>query len=534
MTDEEKIYSNEYADIVALTGDIPAYENADIYTQYVDAGYAITHIPQELLNTVNIYPQGFEPFVLSPAQNYLSDAGISQVLSQNTLGVDGSGVLIGIVDTGINYALPEFIYPNGETRIAACWDQEDRTGTPPEGRIYGSEISRAEINAALEGGDPLSLNDPTGHGTRLALTALGAAPNAELAIVRLKKAKPYLTEENKLDESSAYQSSDLMTGLEYITAKARELGRPISVIVGMGTSQGAHNGLSLLERYIDSLAGRTGICVSVAAGNEGLSRHHYNARPTEEKDIIEIAVENSLGFTVWLWNDYLCRTSVGITTPLNEIVRPLQPVNMSFSTFNPPLGSGSISVLYHFPIAEKQLSVVTVNRPANGIWRLNLSFSRTGICSIDAWLPTDRLLSGNVTFVSPSTAETLTVPSTAPLLMTVGGYNGNTGGVYEFTGRGPNSQGVLKPDFTAPAVDVSGGSGTSLGAAVTAGAAALLMQWGIVDGNDPRMKTEIVKAYLIAGTEQPTQNLEAGGEAFPNNLWGYGRINLYNTFRRIF
>ncbi|MBQ9519673.1 MAG: S8 family peptidase, partial [Firmicutes bacterium] len=430
--------------------------------------------------------------------------------------------------------LSEFIYPTGETRIAACWDQEDRTGTPPEGRAYGSEISRTEINRALESNTPLALNDPTGHGTRLALTALAAAPNAELAIVKLKKAKPYLTEENKLEDSAAYQSGDLMTGLDFIFKKARELGRPVSVIIGMGTSQGAHNGLSLLERYIDTLAGRTGICISAAAGNEGLARHHYGARPVEDRDTIEIAAENSSGFTIWLWNDYLCRTSVGITTPLNEIVRPLQPVNMGYSKFDPPLGSGSISVLYHFPVAEKQLSVITVGRPVNGIWRLNLSFSRTGICAVDAWLPTNRLLSGNVTFVTPATAETLTVPATAPRLMTIGGYNGNTGGVYEFTGRGPNSQGILKPDFTAPAVDVSGSSGTSLGAAVTAGAAALLMQWGIVDGNDPRMRTEIIKAYLIAGTEQPTQNLESGGEAFPNNLWGYGRINLYNTFRRIF
>ena len=189
MTDEEKIYSDEYADIVALTGDLPNYENPDIYTQFIGGDYAVAHIPRSLLDSLGLYPQGFEPFVLSPAQDYLSDAGISQVLSQNTLGVDGSGVLIGIADTGINYAAPEFIYPDGETRIAACWDQEDRTGTPPDGRIYGSEITREEINAALENDLPLSLDDPTGHGTRLAQTAISAAPNAELVIVKLKKAK---------------------------------------------------------------------------------------------------------------------------------------------------------------------------------------------------------------------------------------------------------------------------------------------------------------------------------------------------------
>ena len=534
MTDEEKVYSNEYADIVARTGDLPSLTDEDVFAEYVDGRYAILHIPRSLLAAEGIFTQGYEPYVLSLASDYRADAGIDRVLAQSTLGVDGSGVLIGVVDTGINYTAPEFIYPNGTTRIAACWDQSDRSGTPPAGRVYGSEISRGEINAALETEVPLALDDPTGHGTRLASAALGCAPSAELLVVKLKRAKPYIMEENLFEETLAFQTNDLMTGIDYIVTKAQQLGRPVSVVIGLGTSQGAHIGLSIVERYINSVSSRTGVSIAAAIGNEGLSQHHYYAKPEKERHTIEIAVENSTGFTLWLWNDYLCRTSVGATTPLSEVIQPVQPVNMAFSRFMPALGSGEVSILYHFPVNEKQLTAVTVKNPVNGIWRLDLVFSRTNICGVDCWLPTDRLLNGRVVFVGPSTATTATVPSTAQLVMTVGGYNGNTGGIYEFSGRGPNAQGLLKPEFTAPSVDVLGASGTSMGAAVTAGAAALLLQWGIVNGNDIRMKTEIIKAYLIAGTQQPVRNLEAGSEDFPNDLWGYGRINLYNTFGRIF
>ena len=145
-----------------------------------------------------------------------------------------------------------------------------------------------------------------------------------------------------------------------------------------------------------------------------------------------------------------------------------------------------------------------------------------------------QFLNGSVTFVNPSTASTAVVPSTSPIAISVGGYNTSTGGIYENTGRGPNARGVLKPEFTAPAVDILGGGGTSAAAAITAGAAALLLQWGIVLGNNPSIKTEIIKTYLISGAEQPVPNFETDAEGFPNNLWGYGKINLYNTFRQIF
>lgn len=533
MTAEEKVYSNDYAEIVALTGDLPPFGEDEAFAEYV-GNYAIMHIPRALLASLNIYTQGYEPYVLSLCRDYLADAGIDRVLAQASLNVSGSGVLVGVVDTGINYTYPNFIYPNGTTRIAACWDQTDRTGTPPEGRVYGSVITREEINSALEEQRPLNLDDPSGHGTRLAAAALGAAPDAELVVVKLKQAKPYIMEENLFEDALAFQSNDLMTGLDFVVSTAQKLGRPVSVIIGLGTSQGAHGGLSFLERYIEALAQQTGVCITAAAGNEGLSRHHYYAKPVLERHTIEIAADGSEGFTLWLWNDYLCRTSVGVVTPLSEVIQPVQPVNMALSRFSPVLGSGEVSILYHFPVNEKQLTVVGIKKPVNGIWRLELTFSRTSVCSLDCWLPTDRLLNGNVTFASPSTATTVTVPAAAAQIITVGGYNGNTGGVYEFTGRGPNSSGIMRPDLTAPAVDVEGASGTSMAAAVTAGAAALLLQWGIVNKNDMRMKTEIIKAYLIAGTEQPVRNLESDGEGFPNDLWGYGRLNLYNTFLRIF
>ena len=170
----------------------------------------------------------------------------------------------------------------------------------------------------------------------------------------------------------------------------------------------------------------------------------------------------------------------------------------------------------------------------NGTWRINMNFARTGLCNVDAWLPMNQFINGSVTFLSPSTASTVTVPGTAPLLICSGGYNTATGGIYENTGRGPNTRNVIRPDLAAPAVDILGSTGTSNAAAITAGAAALLLQWGIVQGNNQGLNTDQIRTYLTAGAEQPVSNLETGLEGYPNSIWGYGKLNLYNTFRQIF
>ena len=535
MTNEEKIYSDDYADVVGLTGDLNGsiIESEDIYIHYIGK-YSFIYVPRSTLMQNSVSSRGFEPFVMGLCQSWLTDTGIERVLEQSTLDVDGTGVLLGIIDTGINYMDSEFLFSNGSTRIAAVWDQENREGVPPSGYIYGTEFDRESINEALESGTQLSFADRNGHGTRLAKTALSASPQSELVIVKLKQAKPYLMQENLFNDTLAFESGDVMTGLDYIVNKAQELGRPVSIIIGIGTTQGAHNGVSLLEQYINELALRTGVCIVTAAGNEGLSQHHYYSSIPELSRTAELNVNGSSGFTLWLWNDFFCRMSLGITSPLGETIQPVQPVNLSESRFIMPLGSGSVSIQYRLPIDEKQLTIVTVQNPVSGIWRLNMSFSRTGLCGVDAWLPMSQFLNGSVTFVNPSTASTAVVPSTSPIAISVGGYNTSTGGIYENTGRGPNARGVLKPEFTAPAVDILGGSGTSAAAAITAGAAALLLQWGIVLGNNPSIKTEIIKTYLISGTEQPVPNSETDAEGFPNNLWGYGKINLYNTFRQIF
>ncbi|MBQ9605289.1 MAG: hypothetical protein IJR45_07740, partial [Firmicutes bacterium] len=193
MTNEDKIYSNDYADIVGLTGDLNSsiVESEGIYIHYIGK-YSFIYVPRSTLMQNSVSSRGFEPFVMGLCQSWLTDTGIERVLEQSTLGVDGTGVLLGIIDTGINYTDAEFLYPNGDTKIAAVWDQENRDGEPPAGYIYGTEFERAAINAAMENGEQLSFLDRNGHGTRLAKTALSASPRSELIAVKLKQAKPYL------------------------------------------------------------------------------------------------------------------------------------------------------------------------------------------------------------------------------------------------------------------------------------------------------------------------------------------------------
>ena len=166
----------------------------------------------------------------------------------------------------------------------------------------------------------------------------------------------------------------------------------------------------------------------------------------------------------------------------------------------------------------------------SGIWKIRLTPQRIVEGKYDLWLPGASVLNRGTQFLRQSPEVTLTIPSTAARAITVGAYDARRQVYADFSGRGfLRNLDLIKPDLAAPGVDIrvllpGGGfgrqSGTSFAAPFVTGGAALLMEWGMVRGNDPYLYGEKVKAYLTRGARP----LGEGGQTIPNERSGYGTL----------
>lgn len=325
---EAAIYSNNYLDFILEynTAARQVIQNNPYikFCNIIDNRYAIIHVPRE--NFRNFFEtEGNklvikEPYLLGLMDTSSLDAsGITAIQNQPYLSLRGQGVLIGIVDTGIDYTNKAFVYEDGTSKIVSLWDQTIQGGNHPPNHCYGSEYTNEQINEALSNENPRSIipsTDEIGHGTFLASVSagreipednfVGAAPDSELVVVKLKQAKEYIKSNMLLPPNTiAYQSSDLMNGLDYIFQKASELNKPVAICVALGTNEGGHNGFSIIEQYISDLSSRNGVAISVAAGNEATARHHAIVNITEMSPTksFEIRVgENEEGFPIYIWS----------------------------------------------------------------------------------------------------------------------------------------------------------------------------------------------------------------------------------------
>lgn len=480
----------------------------------------------------------------------LEASGIYQVQQQPYLNLKGRGVLIGFVDTGIDYTKDVFRYEDGTSKIQYIFDQTVR-GNTPEGFFFGTEYSNAQINEALKAQNPYDLvsqRDTSGHGTFLASIAagreekngfVGAAPDSELIVVKLRKASPYYLERFLVppEQENAFETIDIMIGIEYILKKARELNRPLVVCIALGTTFGGHDGTSIFEQYLIDISNLRGVCVCTASGNESQARHHFQGllRSKNEEQNIDIRVSgNAASFPVAIRNSAADRISVSVRSPTGELVgRVPARSGTSFET-RLVLEKASVIIQYYFPVETSgdQVTLVFFLNATPGIWTIIVHGDIVLEGTYHAWLPLTGLVSPNVGFLTPSSYTTTVVPSTAFGLITCGAYNTNTDSLYINSSWGPTRAMVLKPDLVAPGVNVEGFypsgygtmSGTSVSAAITAGASALLLQWGIVNRNDISMSTYHIRAYLIRGCARSELI------PYPNQQWGYGSLNLMQSF----
>ncbi len=500
------------------------------------AGYAIVTIPENLIGAFSRMEE--IEFIEKPKKLYPQvTAGLGascfypllQPVSGKAL--SGQGVYMAILDSGIDYTDPMFCYADGTTKIAWLWDQGKRADAekgekPPQGFFTGVEYSRKMLNANLQKNSERLTTDVTGHGTNVAKIAVQGAPESELIVVKLDTAR------------GTYPSTvSLLRAFTYVAKKAQAENMPVAINLSYGNTYGAHDGSSLLERFIDNITevGRNVICIG--AGNEGASAGHFAGKLSEnEIQRISFAMgtyERSFSLQLWKW--YADRMDISILSPAGEQYL-IRNQNAGGEAQQAVMEQTKLLIFSGRPQPyrkreEVYIDFIPVETYLNtGIWTIEITPRRIANGELRLYMPSAVVRSENTRFLLPSPAQTLTIPSTAQKVITVGAYNAYVRSYAAFSGRGDAGSDRAennKPDLAAPGVNIrigegEGGavvSGTSYATPFVTAAAALLMEYGIVQGNDPFLYGEKVKAYLHAGARQLP-----GYDIWPNDQVGWGAL----------
>lgn len=559
----ERILSNQYYDIIT---DYPVYPNVpsmyDICLVDVDNLYSFVYLNREEVPEINQYffahrslPKLYGLMQVNEQSGYfdpesLIASGITRIQGE-PLNLDGRGCVIVIIDTGIDYTNAAFRNEDGSSRILAIWDQTIQTGTPPEGFHYGTEYTREEINLALQNPDPYSVvpsRDTNGHGSAMAgvaagsrigsgLTYLGAAPGADIVVVKLKECKEYLRGFYLIPEDvPAYQETDIMMAVQYGDGFAELFRRPVIFCVGLGTSYGDHAGSSALSSYLSNVAVRRSRAVVVCGGNEGNAGHHFQGSldntTAGEGQTVEIRVgENAQGFLLELWGNVPDVFTIAVRSPGGETIPPVrlgvqEPINYGFIYERTRIAIGGELVE---PASGEELINLWFQNPTPGIWSLQVrAAGEIHNGTFHLWLPITQFLNTEVYFLSPTPYITLTEPAMAANVISVSTYNAENNSFFIDSGRGFTRTGAVKPDFAAPGVNVSTifgkQTGSSLAAAIAAGAVAQFMQWAVVEDNNRIVESREIRNYFARGASREADVI------YPNREWGYGRLNMEGTF----
>lgn len=466
----------------------------------------------------------------------------------------GQGVIIAVIDSGVDYFHPDFRNADGTTRILALWDQSAvraegvAPGSPPAGFLQGIEYTREEINTALAAGSReqgyqiVPEQDLSGHGTEVLGIAAGngrssggryrgVAPLSDLLVVKLGNPSP----------DGFPRTTELMQAVEYVIRVAEELRMPVAVNMSFGNAYGSHRGTSLLETYLDRMADRWKSVFVVGTGNEASSGGHVSGVVVPgQETVIELAVgEAEPSLDLQLWKNYADSFRIALMHPDGQIVGPF---GQETGASRYRLGGTSLLVYYGEPSPyQVQQEVFFDFIPERayldaGVWRIILTPQRIVDGSYALWLQDSRARNPDTRFLRPTPDTTMTIPSAASRVLAVGAYDSRTDAYAPFSGRGwPVGTYDIRPDLVAPGVDilttaVRGGylsvTGTSFATPFATGAAAMLMQWGIVQGNDPYLYGEKVKAYLRRGAR-----VLPGFTEYPNNQVGYGALCVRDSLQ---
>lgn len=540
--------------IVKYSGDLSGLDSSIIRVERLIGGYAIVTIPQNLISTFAELEE--IEFVEMPKRLYFSiqQAKEASCILPVTVAdpyLSGRGTLVAIIDSGIDVSRMDFRNRNGTSRIQYLWDQTltanpEAGMLPPEGYSIGVEFNQLQINQALAGTSEefdtrLPSRDITGHGTNVAAIAAGnglssggryagVAPESELIVVKL----------GVPGRESFPRTTELMRAMTYVVSKSLELARPIAINLSFGNTYGSHDGTSLIERFIDNVSeiGRNVICVG--SGNEGAAGGH-SAGVLTQADRVELAVatyERTLN--VQLWKEYADIFRITLVSPGGErqlintertgtLRLTMEETEILIYVGEPSPYSINQEIYFDFIPQQSYVN--------SGVWAFVLEPVKIVTGNYYFYLPSSVVLNSGTRFFVPTPEVSLTIPSTAKKVITVGAYNSIYDSYADFSGRGYRLENTMesltasesvKPDIVAPGVDITvssaaGGTvsltGTSFAAPFVTGAAALMMEWGIVKGNDPYLYGEKVRAYLRRGA-RPLR----GETDYPNARVGYGAL----------
>ena len=535
---------------------------------FVNSTLAVVYVPLSTVtpSTYTSYTYSAVPKLYSLLDVTSMDAaGITPAGELPVLNNQGAGVIVGFVDTGINYTDSLFRNVDGSTRIIGIWDQtnnsdnsnniENETAKPFSAfsALYGTQYTAEEINLALNSDNPASIvptRDENGHGTFLASIAAGnrderagfsgAAPQASIAMVKLKPAKQYLRDFYLIrDGADAYQENDIMMGVSYLYFLARKYSMPLVVCIPLGTNMGSHMGMSRLGQYLNQVSLSNGSAVITAAGNETGARHHFRAVMDADTDEVtaELRVgEREAGFSMELWAENMGAYTVGFISPTGEVAREISVPLRGENTVSFLLEQTQITVYTQIAdvSAGSQFIFMRFETPMSGIWRILIRNSLDIRETFHIWLPVRGFISDETYFLRPDPDTIITDPGNARYPITVTAYDHTKNSIYIHASRGYSLSGRIKPDLAAPGVNILGASvsgrrltrmsGTSVSAAHLAGAAAILLNWGVLNANYPYLNTPVLKSIFVRGAQRNP------ALTYPNREFGYGTLNLYEAF----
>ena len=571
MSCTNSVASEDFADFIA-----PYFTTPEEFIRsqgtdcidFVNSTLAVVYVPLSTVtpSTYTSYTYSAVPKLYSLLDVTSMDAaGITPAGELPVLNNQGAGVIVGFVDTGINYTDSLFRNVDGSTRIIGIWDQtnnsdnsnniENETAKPFSAfsALYGTQYTAEEINLALNSDNPASIvptRDENGHGTFLASIAAGnrderagfsgAAPQASIAMVKLKPAKQYLRDFYLIqDGAEAYQENDIMMGVSYLYFLARKYSMPLVVCIPLGTNMGSHMGMSRLGQYLNQVSLSNGSAVITAAGNETGARHHFRAVMDADTDEVtaELRVgEREAGFSMELWAENMGAYTVGFISPTGEVAREISVPLRGENTVSFLLEQTQITVYTQIAdvSAGSQFIFMRFETPMSGIWRILIRNSLDIRETFHLWLPVRGFISDETYFLRPDPDTTITDPGNARYPITVTAYDHTKNSIYIHASRGYSLSGRIKPDLAAPGVNILGASvsgrrltrmsGTSVSAAHLAGAAAILLNWGVLNANYPYLNTPVLKSIFVRGAQRNP------ALTYPNREFGYGTLNLYEAF----
>ena len=571
MSCTNSVASEDFADFIA-----PYFTTPEEFIRsqgtdcidFVNSTLAVVYVPLSTVtpSTYTSYTYSAVPKLYSLLDVTSMDAaGITAAGELPVLNNQGAGVIVGFVDTGINYTDSLFRNVDGSTRIIGIWDQtnnsdnsnniENETAKPISAfsALYGTQYTAEEINLALNSDNPASIvptRDENGHGTFLASIAAGnqderagfsgAAPQASIAMVKLKPAKQYLRDFYLIrDGADAYQENDIMMGVSYLYFLARKYSMPLVVCIPLGTNIGSHMGMSRLGQYLNQVSLSNGSAVITAAGNETGARHHFRAVMDASTDEVtaELRVgEREAGFSMELWAENMGVYTVGFISPTGEVAREISVPLRGENTVSFLLEQTQITVYTQIAdvSAGSQFIFMRFENPMSGIWRILIRNSLDIRETFHIWLPVRGFITDETYFLRPDPDTIITDPGNARYPITVTAYDHTKNSIYIHASRGYSLSGRIKPDLAAPGVNILGASvsgrrltrmsGTSVSAAHLAGAAAILLNWGVLNANYPYLNTPVLKSIFVRGAQRNP------ALTYPNREFGYGTLNLYEAF----